>query len=89
MSATTEGGDNELNNSSEVEGVSRGSQELGNSEAQGEPQDLQAGEGNNPTPEETSGNTEYVINKVVDHDYQDEKLFLKVDWYGYAIEDAT
>ena len=79
MHATTEGGDNELINSSEVEGVSRGSQELGNSEAQGEPQDLQEREGNNPTLEETSRNTEYVINKVVDHDYQDEKLFLRVD----------
>ena len=51
--------------------------------------DPQEGEGSNPVPEETSENTEYVINKVIDHGYQDEKLFLKVDWYGYAIENAT
>ena len=57
LRASTAGGDEELINSSEVEGVSRGSQELGNSEAQGGPQDLQEEEGNNPTPEETSGNT--------------------------------
>ena len=89
MHTPTAGGDNKLTNSSEVEGVSRGSQELGSSEAQGRQKDLQEGEGNDPVPEETSENTEYVINKVIDHAYQGEKLFFKVDWYGYAIEDAT
>ena len=89
MHITSTGGDKELTNSSEVEGVSRGSLELGNSEAQGGQKDLQDGEGNDPAPEETSEKTEYVIKKVIDHAYQGEKPFLKVDWYGYAIEDAT
>ena len=89
MHATTAGGNNELINSSEVEGVARGSQELGNSEAQGGQKDLQEGEGNEPVPEETSENKEYVINKVIDHAYKGEKLFLKVEWYGYAVEEAT
>ena len=63
--------------------------ESGNSREDNESEDPQKGEGNDPGPQGTSENTEYVINKVIDHDYQDEKLFLKVDWYGYAIEDAT
>ena len=54
-----------------------------------ESRDLQEGEGTDPVPQETSENTEYVINKVIDHDCQDEKLFLKVDRYSYLIEDAT
>ena len=89
MHATTAGGDNESINSSEVEGVSRDSQELGNSEAQGGQRDLEEGEGNDPVPEETSENTEYVINKVIDHAYQGEKLFFKVERYDYAVEEAT
>ena len=76
MHATTAGGDNELFDSSESGGILQSTQTSGNSEAQSGQVDLQEGEGNNPIPGETSGNTEYLVNKVVDHDYEDEKLFL-------------
>ena len=54
-----------------------------------ESEDLQKGEGNNSEKEEETGNTEYVIDRVVDHDDQDGKLSLKVEWYGYKTEEAT
>ena len=53
-----------------------------------ESEDLQEGVRNNSENEET-GNTEYKIDRVVDHDDQDSKLSLKVEWYGYKPEDAT
>ena len=77
-----------ISNSQSVE-VPQNTQEAGSLEAQVESEDLQKGEDNNPVQEEVSEDTEYVIDKVVDHAYQDEKLILKVKWYGYGIEDAT
>ena len=54
-----------------------------------ESEDLQKGEGNSSEKEEETGNTEYVIDRVVDHGYQDGSLILKVEWYGYTPKDAT
>ena len=51
-------------------------------------EDLQKGEENNSEKQEETGNLEYVIDLVVDHDYEDCSLILKVEWYGYKTEDA-
>ena len=39
--------------------------------------------------QEGSATAEYVIDRIVDHGFQEEKLILKVRWYGYTAEDAT
>ena len=52
-------------------------------------EDPQKGEANNSGNGKGPEDTEYVIERLVDHTYQDGKLVLKVKWYGYATEDAT
>ena len=51
--------------------------------------DLQSGEGNNSGNGKGSEDAEYVIERLVDHAYQDGKLVFKVKWYGYPTEDAA
>lgn len=44
----------------------------------------------NGDPEGTSADAqEYVIEKIIDHGYEDGELMLKVRWYGYPLADAT
>ena len=50
---------------------------------------LQEGEEGSGAREPEDENAEYVIEKIIDHGYQDEELVLRVKWYGYAIKDAT
>ena len=59
------------------------------SEERDESHNLRKGEENSPTRAEGNVDAEYVIDRIVDHGYQKEKLILKVKWYGYTIEDAT
>ena len=59
------------------------------SEALEQSEDPQEGEASNSGREEEGTDVEYVIEKVIDHGYQDEELVLRVKWYGYDIKDAT
>ena len=77
-----------IGNSQSAE-VSQSTQEPGSAEEESESKDLQEGENNNPVHEKVSGDTEYVIDRLVDHAYQEEKLVLKVKCYGYELKDAT
>ena len=64
-------------------------QETVSSEERDESHNLREGEEDGPTHQERSATSEYVIDRIVDHGFQEEKLILKVRWYGYTIEDAT
>ena len=54
-----------------------------------ESEGLQKEERNNAETGKDSEDTEYVIDRVVDHDDQGGNLNLKVEWYGYTLEHAT
>ena len=58
-------------------------------EAQSGQTDLQEGEEVDGERRPEDENTEYVIEKVIDHGYRDEELILRVKWYGYGTKDAT
>ncbi|CDF36784.1 unnamed protein product [Chondrus crispus] len=75
----------------EAAGISPDLQEMGGSEEQDEDESLalRKGDGELDTQEEGAGSQEYVIDKIVDHGYDGEKLILKVRWYGYTLKDAT
>ena len=64
-------------------------QRSSNSEEPEESNNLQEGEEGSGAREPEDENAEYVIEKIIDHGYQDEELVLRVKWYGYAIKDAT
>ena len=64
-------------------------QRSSNSEELEESKSLQEGEEVNGERRPEDENAEYVIEKVLDHGYQDEELVLRVKWYGYDIKDAT
>ena len=55
----------------------------------GEPEGLQRGDDDDVDARGRTEDTEYVIERLVDHAYQDGKLILKVRWYGCEDEDAT
>ncbi|CDF38512.1 unnamed protein product [Chondrus crispus] len=63
--------------------------DFGKSREEDELEDLQEGEGNSSEKGEETENTEYVIDRVADHEYQNGNLILKVEWYGYTPEDGT
>ncbi|CDF34164.1 unnamed protein product [Chondrus crispus] len=54
--------------------------EFGKSREEDELEDLRKGEGQLDTQEEETESQEYVIDKIVDHSYDEEKLILKVRW---------
>ena len=54
-----------------------------------EANNLQEGEEGNGAHEPEDENAEYVIEKIIDHGYQDEEWILRVKWYGYGTKDAT
>ena len=69
-------------NPQDVQGV-RGSEE------RDESHNLRKGEEDGPIHQEGSATAEYVIDRIVNHGFQEEKLILKVRWYGYTAENAT
>ena len=64
-------------------------QEAASSEELEQSKDPQEGEVSNRGREEEGTDAEYVIEKIIDHGYQDEELLLQVKWYGYETKDAT
>ena len=64
-------------------------QEMISSEGLEQSKDPQEGKVSNPRREEEETDAEYVIEKIIDHGYQDEELLLHVKWYGYETKDAT
>ena len=64
-------------------------QEIVSSEELEQSKDPQEGEVSNPGRDEEETDAEYVIEKIIDHGYQDEELLLHVKWYGYETKDAT
>ena len=64
-------------------------QRSSNSEEAEESNDLQEGEEGSGAREPEDENAEYVIEKIIDHGYQDEELILKVKWFSYGTKDTT
>ena len=64
-------------------------QRSSNSEAPEESNNLQEGEEGSGAREPEDENVEYVIEKIIDHGYQDEELILRVKWYGFGTKDVT
>ena len=64
-------------------------QEIISSEELEQSEDPQEGEVSNPGRGEEETDAEYVIEKIIDHGYQDEEFLLQVKWYGYETKDAT
>ena len=58
-------------------------QEVVSSEGLEQSKNPQEGEVSNPGREEEETDAEYVIEKIIDHGYQDEELLLHVKWCGY------
>ena len=85
---TYEDEDNLVSQNSSAE-IPQDRQEIISSEELEQPEDPQEGEVSNPGREEEVTGAEYVIEKIIDHGYQDEEILLQVKWYGYTTEDST
>ena len=58
------------------------SEETGDVETGDESHDLQKGEENIPARDEGDDDAEYVIDRLIDHGFEERKLVPKVRWYG-------